>query len=336
MARKSKQSLGGTARAEKLSKEDRSSIAAIAAKARWAKEDETVSLPKATHNGILKIGSGQIPCAVLENGQRVLTQEGFLDAIGRARKAKAGHGASVDGLPAFLSANNLKPFISDELVRSTTPLRFKGVKGVRGFGYKAELLPQVCQVYLEARDAGLLLPSQRHIAETCDMLIRALATVGIVALVDEATGYQDERDRFELHKLLEVYLSAEKLRWARRFPDEFYRQIYRLKNWRWPNEGKRTPLVGKITNQIVYDKLPDGVLEELQNRNPTKEGTKRRQWKHHQFLSEDIGQPDLRDHLLQLIAIMRISPNWRMFEKHLSAAFPNSGDQLPLIDDDDF
>jgi hypothetical protein len=160
--------------------------------------------------------------------------------------------------------------------------------------------------------------------------MRALAHVGIVALVDEATGYQAERDRDELHKILSAYLSNERLKWAKRFPDEFYKQIYRLKKWKWPNRGKRTPLVGKITNTIVYDKLPPGVIEELQTRNPTKEGTGRRKWKHHQFLSEDIGQPDLRDHLMQLIALMRISPDWRTFESHLKLAFPNSGDQMAL------
>lgn len=334
MGEKTKQSLGGEARAKKLTKEERSSIARVAAKARWAAAEEVASRPKATHNGVLKIGETEIPCAVLENGQRVLTQEGFLEAIGRAKKAKAGQGATVDQVPAFLSAKNLNPFISEELVESTVPIVFRGVRGTRGFGYKAELLPQVCQVYLEARDSGALLASQRHIAEKCDILVRALATVGIVALVDEATGYQQERDRDALHKLLEIYLTEERLKWAKRFPDEFYKQIYRLRGWEWPNQGKRTPLVGKITNNIVYERLPSGVLAALQERNPTNLGTGKRKWKHHQFLSEDIGQPDLRDHLLQLIAIMRISPNWETFELHLKAAFPSSGDQLALAIDE--
>jgi len=79
--------------------------------------------------------------------------------------------------------------------------------------------------------------------------------------------------------------------------------------------------VGKLTNQLVYEKLPEGVLRELRNRNPVVYKTKRRRWKHFQFLSEDIGQPDLRDHLLQLIAIMKASANWSIFQRLFQRAF---------------
>ena len=153
--------------------------------------------------------------------------------------------------------------------------------------------------------------------------------MGIVALVDEATGYQEQRED-ELHQLLAIYLSEEKLAWAKRFPNEFYKQIYRLKNWAWPTGRAKTPFVGKITNKVVYDRLPEGVLEELRKRNPTEPGTGRRCWKHHQFLSEDIGQPDLRDHLLQLIAVMRASRDWKTFERNFEAAFPKRGTQIEL------
>jgi len=48
-----------------------------------------------------------------------------LKSLGRAGKAKGGQGASVDKLPAFMAAKNLKPFISDELAESTKPVRFR-------------------------------------------------------------------------------------------------------------------------------------------------------------------------------------------------------------------
>lgn len=340
MARTTKQSLGGKARAEKLTEQKRSDIASVAAKARWAKETDEGSLPKATHRGELKIGDLRVPCAVLEDGQRIISEHGITTALGsrsgaskRKKKSAENEGAP---LPIFLAPSQLYSHITEELQSGPLqPVYYKdGRRKVVGYG--AEVLPAVCDVWLKAREAGDLQPQQLARAQNAEILMRALAKIGIVALVDEATGYQQDRDRDELHKLLAVYLSEERLQWAKRFPDEFYRQIYRLKGWSWPNHGKRTPFLGKITNHIVYDKLPEGVLGKLQDRNPTNPNTKRRQWKHHQFLSEDIGQPDLRDHLLQLIAIMRISSSWRVFEKHLTAAFPNSGDQLPLIDDDDF
>ena len=86
---------------------------------------------------------------MLEDGTRVLSQQGFLEAIGRARKAKGGHGAGlVDNPPAFLAPKNLKPFVSKELAESTTaiPFQFQTPEGRRGYGYKAAFLPQVCSV----------------------------------------------------------------------------------------------------------------------------------------------------------------------------------------------
>lgn len=330
----SKQSLGGKVRAKKLSKEERSAIASAAAKARWAVESES-PIPKATHMGELIIGDATIPCAVLENGVRIISESGITTAIlgsrsGASKRLKRESDSSGASLPIFLAPNRLSPFITDELLDGPLkPISYKNGRRTV-IGYNAEILPAVCDIWLKAREAGKLQKQQLQKAQNAEILMRGLAHVGIVALVDEATGYQADRDREELHRILEVYLSDERLKWAKRFPDVFYQQIYRLKNWKWPNDGKRTPMVGKIINKIVYENLPKGVLDELQIRNPTIEGTGRRKWKHHQFLSEDIGQPDLRDHLLQLIAIMRISPNWRTFEEHLAIAFPKSGDQFPL------
>ncbi|MCJ7601818.1 MAG: P63C domain-containing protein [Desulfobulbaceae bacterium] len=328
-----KQSLGGKARAEKLSKQHRSDIASVAAKARWAKES-IGEIPKATHPGELKIGDIRIPCAVLEDGRRVISEHGVTTALGsrsgaskRLKKTLESEGAP---LPIFLAPSQLKGHINDDLLNGPLqPIVYKN--GRRTIvGYDAVILPAACDVWLRARAAGDLQKQQLVKAQNAEILMSGLARVGIVALIDEATGYQNERDRDELHKLLAVYLSEERLAWAKRFPDEFYKQIYRLRKWSWPSGARRTPLLGKITNQVVYDRLPDGVLEELQSRNPVNPDTGKRSWRHHQFLSEDIGQPDLRDHLLQLIAIMRISSSWTVFLSNLKKAFPKYGDQLEL------
>ena len=110
----------------KLIVEERSAIARRAALARFGKE-----LPRAIAEGVLKIGNVRLACAVLDdkNKTRVFSQEGFLTAIGRAGKAKGGEGASVDGRPAFLRAQNLEPFITKDLIASTTPFEFIPWKG---------------------------------------------------------------------------------------------------------------------------------------------------------------------------------------------------------------
>lgn len=290
-------------------------------------------LPKATHDGELKFGDITISCAVLEDGRRVLTQEGFLAAIGRAKKAKGGQGASVvDNPPAFLAANNLKSFIPKNLEESTTtPIIFNLKTGGRGYGYPAELLPAVCKVFLDARDAGALLPNQQHIAAKCDILIRGLATVGIIALVDEATGYQVDRDRDALRKILEAYILDQYLPWTKRFPDEYYRQLFRLRRWQYsPPSVKRPQVVGRITNNLVYKQLPPGVLEELRKRNPTNEkGHRSRRF--HQYLTEDIGNPHLERHLASVIALMRASANWDTFKRLFARAFSTKPQQCGLF-----
>lgn len=148
-----------------------------------------------------------IPCAVLDNGRRVLTQEGFLSAIGRTGNPKRGHGGAVFETPSFLAAKNLSAYVSDELRSSSTPVLFEaqsgGMKGNLAYGYPAELLSDVCWVFINAQIDGKLAKSQEHIADQCKSLMRAFGKLGIIALVDEATGYQADRDRDELQRILE-------------------------------------------------------------------------------------------------------------------------------------
>src|SRR6202023_2446326 len=104
----------------------------------------------------------------------------------------------------------------------------------RAFGYNATLLPMICEVFLAARDTpDVLHTSQQHIAKRADIVMRGLARVGITALVDEATGYQVVRDRLALQQILDKYLLKEYAKWAKRFPDEFYEEIFKLRNWQW-------------------------------------------------------------------------------------------------------
>ncbi len=91
---------GGLARAEKLTADQRKEIARGAAQARWSG-----GIPRATHEGTLHLGTIEIQCAVLENGQRVLTQSDVMRALGRARQAKGRQYYDADvNLPAFLTA----------------------------------------------------------------------------------------------------------------------------------------------------------------------------------------------------------------------------------------
>jgi len=295
------------------------------------------NFPKATHQGSLKIGERELPCAVLENGTRVISKSAIFRAFGRTKRGRKKDEIRVLNMPSFIDANNLQPFISEELQGVLSSVEYLSKRGTQTIGYKAEILPLLCDVYLSARESGSLTKQQYALAAVSESLVRSLSKIGIIALVDEATGYQEAREKDALQQLLSIYLSEERLKWAKVFPDEYYRQLFRLRGWPYnPMSVKRPQLVGKLTNQLVYDKLPPSVLEELRKLNPVKnKKTWRREATHHQHLSVDIGQDDLKSHLLQLIAIMRISPNWGTFKRNFARAFQGNGEQLTLDIDED-
>jgi hypothetical protein len=327
------QSLGGKARAEKLSKQDRSAIASAAAVARWSKIPgrDREHVPRAEFGAPdrpLRIGDLEIPCYVLDDGRSVITQGGMLSAL-RMSKGTATKGGG-DRIANFASTNSIKPFISSELGQVITePIRFK-YQGALAYGYEATILPDLCDAVLSARDAGKLNYQQEHIAKQCDILVRAFARVGIVALVHEVTGYQETRDREALQEILKRYISEELLGWVRTFPMEFYKQIFRLKGWNW-NAGRMSPIMGTIVNDLVYARLAPGVLEELKKRNPVTENGYR-DHAHFQHLTADIGHPSLTRHLYELIGMARPFSigDWEKYYDLVNRTFPKMNANLLL------
>jgi hypothetical protein len=297
---------------------------------------------KATHQGTLKIGDKELLCAVLEDGTRVITSRAVFHAFGRTvRGSRSGSPTLTENndmikVPSFMDAKNLKPFIDNDLGQLIKPIEYQNTNGRINSGYKAEVLPLICDLYLSARDAGVLTAKQLPLAAVSEMMVRSLSKVGIVALVDEATGYQIVREKEALQKLLELYIAKELLPWAKRFPDEFYKELFRLRGWQYsPLSVKRPQLVGKLTNDVIYKRLPPGVLEELQVKNPPNEKG-RRKYRHHQFLTEGIGNPHLEKHLASVTALMRASTNWGGFKRLLERAYPlNAAVQLDLFGEPD-
>jgi len=293
--------------------------------------------PKATHWGDLNIGESSIQCAVLEDGTRVLTRATFVKAIGRKGKVKGGRAYDKEfEIPVFLTAKNLKPYVSDELLENSRPIIFS-IKKQEYIGYKAELLPSTCSVFIDADDAGKSTANQKHIVERCKLLLRGLATVGIIGLIDEATGYQYDRARHALEEVLDKFIAKELRKWAKTFPDEFYAQMFRLKGWQYvPFSVKRPGVVGKYTNDLVYDRIAPGVLEELKRITP-RDSAGRTKHRYFQRLTEDVGHPRLREHLTAVIALMKASTKWDQFYRMIQRALPRYGNtiELPLDESGD-
>lgn len=181
---------GGTARAAALSSDERREIARKAAKARWARH-----LPQAMHEGALRFGAIEIEVAVLDNGQRVITQSGFMVGLGRIRPPKGRqYYRSGANLPTFLTVQNLKPFVGEDLVMIASPVEFRTQQGVKAFGYAPNFLQKVCDVFVRAQRAGVLKATQHNIANRAGVIVEQLQRSDAVRLIDEATGYQEARD----------------------------------------------------------------------------------------------------------------------------------------------
>jgi len=314
---------GGVARAESLSKKQRKDIATKAAVARWS--DDIRQAVYGSDDHPLKIGDIEIPCYVLENEQRVLSLGGMVRALGMSIGSAAGR--QGDRLYQFATGKNILPFASSDLIsRMENPIRFRAPTGGSvATGYEAEILTDICDAVLAAREAGSLRADQMHIAKQCEILVRGFARVGIIALVDEATGFQRNRTATALARILEAFIAKELQRYVQTFPPDFYEQIFRLRGMEYPRDTVQRPrYFGILTNDIIYDRLAPGVLEELNKVNP-KDETGRRRHKNFQWLTRNAGYPKLREHLGAVIATMKLSNDWYDFKAKLDKHYPHLG-----------
>ena len=282
--------------------------------ARGSNSTSKAKFPIAKYSGTLTIGGSEIGCAVLEDGTRLLTQSDMMRALGRSRQAKGRGFYDADvNLPAFLTAKNLKDFIPNDLYVTSSQIEFIMPNGQRAFGYNAELLPQVCEVYLEARDAGALVQSQMHVARQADLLIRSLAKVGIVALVDEATGYQIDRGHDALRLLLEKYIAEGLQKWIHTFPDSFFAELDRLYDNAPTTPKSRPQYYGKFINKYVYDPIEHGyVKSKLDALNIMDDGKRRARF--HQWLTDE-GRTILTRQIGKVEGIMEMCDDIEHFKR---------------------
>lgn len=271
------------------------------------------NLPRATHNGTWEIGeNAKIECYVMDNGERVLSMRGAAKSMGLV-------GGGSMALIRNMNSQWISPYLSEPLRdwlekanRNELP-QYLTKTGAKFTPFSASIFVDLCKAYVDAKHDGVLkLDSQIAVADKLYVLMTAFAKTGLVAVIDEVTGYQEERDRDELQKILAVYISEELLPWAKRFPDEFYKQIFRLKGWEYKGKAK-SPYVGKLTNEYIYDYLPDGVLQELKEKTPKNKSGNRTN-RLHQHLTEQVGLPGLDKQLQQTMALMKASDTWDEFD----------------------
>jgi P63C domain len=318
---------GGAARALALTSERRLEIANAAVQAK----KQLASLPGSAYRGEIKIGDMSIPCCVLADGRRLVSENGINATLGSAggktyRLRDAASETDAGPMPIFLASKALQPFIYavfGDMDLSAVEYSENG-KVLRG--YDATILPKVCEVWLRAKEDKTLQPSQLSKAKKAEILMRGLAHIGIVALVDEATGYQKDREKDALAKILEAFVAKELQPYLKTFPADYYEQLFRLYGYEFPPKDKRPQwrpaFFGHITNDVVYNRLAPELLPELKKAANKAE----KKSKLHQWLTTDLGHPKLREHLASIVSILKLSKTPDEFKANVNLIHPRIGD----------
>lgn len=332
---------GGKARASVLTKEELSEIGRKAVQARWAKagklkaatpEPEPAEavgdqsersvkhdkMPFSMFRGTLKIGDIGMECHVLSDGRRVFTQTEMV------RVLTAGKGST--NLDVHVRGN---PMITNELAeKKIVEFKIPGNPQIAK-GREATVLIEICDKYLEARDQKLLRTGgQKRNAVQAEIIMRSCAKVGIIALIDEATGYQQVRAKNALQLKLQAFIAEELQEWARMFPDEFWFELARLEGVHYSPRSR--PLRwGKYIMAFVYDAIDKDVGKELRRKNPNPHHRKN----HHQWLRE-FGKDKLIGQIQSVITIMKLCEDMTDFRKKFAKVFSKTPVQTSFDDID--
>lgn len=283
---------------------------------------------KIIHEGEITLGQTVIPCYVLEDGTRVLSGNAMQNALNLQEESDNKSGTR---LARYLGQKTLEPY----LYKGKEVGHYEAIECYRGTqkinGYEATVLADICDAFLEARKEIKLSPRQKIIADQCEILIRGFARVGIIALIDEATGYQYDRERFELQKILNAYISDEILKWQLTFTDDFYKQVYRL--WELPFIPKyiknKPSFIGKLTTKYIYDGLPKGIISKIkENTGKTEKGNWKYKW--HQSLTPEIGREHLKKQIIEVTTLMEVSQSKAQFNSLFQQKYNKKPVQLEL------
>jgi len=275
------------------------------------------SLPIAIFQGKLKIGDAEFTCYVLDNGKRVLAQREVVRLF-------TGH--AKGNLGRYLEAHNLQSFINkNAILRQTVRFILPGTR-LEGDGYEALLILDICDAYLLARDKEALFDNQLHLARQAEIITRACAKIGIIALIDEATGYQEFRKKQELQIKLQAFIAEEMQEWAKMFRDEFWFELARLEGVHYSPRSR--PLRwGKYIMMFVYDAVDGDVGRELRKKNPNPHFLKN----HHQWLKK-FGRAKVHDQIERVITIMKLCNDMDDFRKKFSRVFKKTPTQMGFED----
>lgn len=277
--------IGGKARAQALTPERRKEIAQQAIAARWGGATKMEKkLSKALYEGPLPIGDIELDVAVLDDKEntRVINMTSVFRAFDRIPRSNN----RLINIPAFIDAQNLQTYIDQEVMSLIKPIEYLSGKTAKT-GYNALILPAICELYLKARRDGELAPKQENLAIKAEILLASFARVGVIALIDEATGFQRDRKLDALRILLSRYIAEGMRKWISTFPDSFFAELDRLYKNEPTTSRARPQYYGHFINRYIYEPIEHGYVKNRLNELNIDEVTGKRRGKFHSWLTEE-------------------------------------------------
>lgn len=106
--------------------------------------------------------------------------------------------------------------------------------------------------------------------------------------------------------------------------------MFRLRGLKYPASGVKRPLYfGHLTNDIIYRRLAPGVWKELKKK-AVKNESGRLKHKLFQRLTPDLGHPKLKELMISVTTIMKLSNKWLDFKYKLDRVHPAFNETMLL------
>lgn len=287
--------------------------------------DKGKKIPRALFSGTIEIGEHSLPAYVLEDETRVFSTRGMLTSLGYKENSNANEVFNSKTLKPYMLAHG-NPY-SDKAV-----IEFRTDLGVKARGYDVEKFLDVCQAISEAFDRGELKGRNALAGLQANAILRATSKVGIIALVDEATGYQYVRQENALQFKLKLYLAEEMRAWEKTFPDLLWIQFAKLTGYEGDATKRRPRYWGYLVMEYIYRSLEPDVANYIkENKPPARKGRN-----YHQYYNEEYGVKALTDHINQVIGVARACDSLDEFKKRMDYEFKGKPLQLEMFLKQDF
>ena len=266
-------------------------------------------VPVARWPGELPIGEASLPVYVLDDGRRVISRSGAVALL----TDRSGGG----NLEQYLRVGALGPYLPDDVLDQFIDFSIPEVVNRTVRGLQAETFLDITRAFVQARNDGALTTDrQRDIAVKSDVFLAACAKTGLIALIDEVTGYQYERAQDALQLKLNLYLEQEMRKWEKTFPDELWVEFGRLTQWQ-GRLNARPKYWGKLVLELIYGYLDRDVLDWLRDNAPAP----RKGRNYHQWLSSQFGLKRLTEHIWMTIGMAKTCASMPQLREHMAVHF---------------